>query len=109
MGCRIAVEMKDGEVIKTENAQCGRGRDYSLQELRSPVRDFFTTVRVAGGKIPVVSVRSTGPVPKSMLMACAVELAEIVIPAPVKNGDVIVINMKNLGVDIVATKDVDKA
>jgi len=109
MGCKITVETKNGEIIKVENAGCKRGRDYSIQEIKFPVRDFFTTVRVKGGKIPVLSVRSTGPVPKDMLMVCASELAKKVVPAPIKIGDVIMKNILNLGVDIVATKDVEKA
>lgn len=109
VGCKITVEIKDGEVVKIENAGCKRGIEYSLKEIESPVRDFFTTVRVVGGRTPVVSVRSTEPVPKSMLMPCAAELAKMVIPAPVGIGDIIVKNMLNLSVDMVATKDVDKA
>ena len=109
MGCKITVKTENGEVVKIENAGCKRGIEYSVQEIKSPVRDFFTTVRVKGGKIPVLSVRSTGPVPKNMLMTCAKELAKIVVPAPVKSGDVIVKNLLNLGVDIIATKDIEKA
>jgi len=109
VGCRITVEIEDGEISKIENAGCKRGRDYAEQEIKSPVRDFFTTVRVKDGKIPVVSVRSTAPIPKRMLMRCASELARIVVPAPVRIGDVIVKNIMNLGVDIVATKSVEKA
>ena len=109
VGCRMIVEIEDGEVVRIDNAGCERGKDYSLQEIRSPVRDFFTTIRVADGKTALVSVRSTEPIPKNMLMPCAAQLARRVIPAPVKGGDTIVENVMNLGVDIIATKDVDKA
>jgi CxxC motif-containing protein len=109
MGCKITVKTEDGEVVSIEDAACERGKDYSLYEIRSPLRDFFTTVRVAGGRTPLLSVRSTEPVPKDMLVLCAKELAGAIIPAPVKLGDIIVKNVMNLGVDIIATKDVDKA
>ena len=109
VGCKITVEIESGEIAKIKNAGCKRGIDYAEQEIKSPVRDFFTTVRVKGGEIPVVSVRSSKPVPKHMLMRCASELAEIVVPAPVRIGDVIVKNIMNLGVDIIATKNVKKA
>jgi len=109
VGCKIIVEIKDGEIISFRNAGCKRGRNYAEQEVKSPVRDFFTTVRVKDGKIPVVSVRSTNPIPKNMLMRCASELAKIVVSAPIRIGDVIIKNMMNLGVDIIATKNVEKA
>ena len=109
VGCRIIVESEDSEVVRIDNAGCERGKGYSLQEIRSPVRDFFTTIRVADGRTPLVSVRSTEPIPRKMLMPCAAQLAIRVILAPVKVGDIIVENIMNLGVDIIATKDVDKA
>lgn len=109
MGCKVNVEIKDGEVVKIENAGCERGRDYAVQEIEYPVRDFFTTIRVDGGRIPMLSVRSTEPVPKNMLVACASELAKIVVSAPIRLGDIIVSNMLNLGIDVIATKDIEKA
>jgi len=108
VGCKINVEIKDGEVTRIENAECKRGIDYSVQEVKSPVRDFFTTIRVKGGRIPLLSVRSTKPVPKDMLMAYASELARIVVSAPVRLGDTIVENILESGIDIVATKDIEK-
>jgi len=109
IGCNITVKTRDGEIIEIKNAGCKRGRDYSIKEIKSPVRDFFTTVRVKGGKIAMLSVRSTKPVPKDLLMRCASELAELVVPAPVKIGDVIFKNILDLGIDIIATKDIEKA
>ena len=109
MSCKISVEIDDSEVVKVENSGCKLGQDYSIQEIKFPMRDFFSTVRVEGGRIPVLSVRSTKPVPKNMLKTCASELAKIVVPAPIRLGDMIVENILNLGVDIVATKSVEKA
>ena len=109
MGCKINVKIRNGKVIEIENNGCKRGIDYSMKEVTSPVRDFFTTIRVEHGRIPMLSVRSTQPVPKNQLMACALELSKLVVPAPVKIGDTIVKNILNLGIDIIATKDVEKA
>lgn len=109
MGCKISVEVDNGEVVNVANAGCKIGRNFSIQEVKSPMRDFFSTVRVEGGRIPVVSVRSTGPVPKNMLMLCASELVRIVVRAPVRLGDRIVENILSLDVDIIATKNVEKA
>jgi len=109
VGCKMKVEIRNGEIVRVENAECGRGKDYSAQEVKSPVRDFFTTVRVKGGRMPLVSVRSIKPVPKDMLIPCATELARIMVSAPVRLGDTVFKNMLNLGIDIVATKDVPLA
>jgi len=103
----MKVEIKNGGIVEVENAECGRGKDYGVQEVKSPVRDFFTTVRVKGGRMPLVSVRSNKPVPKDMLRPCALEMARIVVSAPIRLGDIIVKNILNLGIDIVATKDIE--
>lgn len=109
VGCKIRVTMENGNVISIENAGCKRGEDYSIQEVKSPMRDFFSTVRVSGGKTPLISVRSTGPVPRDMLIPCASELAEMVVQAPVKMGEIIKKNILNLGIDIIATREVEEA
>ncbi len=109
-GCKITVTLENTDVVKIENAGCKRGEDYSIEEIKSPKRDFFSTVRVCGRpETPLTSVRSTKPVPKEMLLPCASELAKLVVPAPVKMGDVIVRNILNLGVDIIATREVEEA
>jgi len=109
MGCTINAWLRNGEVVKIEGAKCGRGKDYSIQEVKSPVRDFFTTVRVKGGKIPMLSVRSTRPIPKNMLIPCALELAKVVVSAPIKLGEPVVKNILNLGIDIIATKNIEES
>jgi CxxC motif-containing protein len=107
IGCRARATIREGEISKIENIECERGKTYVLEEVKSPVRDFFTTVRVKGAKMPVLPVRSTAPVPKERLMDCVSELSKVEVNAPVKLGEVIVKNILDLGVDIVATRDLD--
>lgn len=106
VSCRARVSLQNGDVLEVQNIECPRGREYALQEIRAPMRDFFTTVRVTNAPTQVISVRSTGPVPKVKLKECAFELAKIKVEAPVRRGDVIVKNILGLGVDIVATGDI---
>ena len=105
IGCRAKATVREGRVLEIEGLECARGKDYVLREIEAPVRDFFTTVRAEGGRIPVLPVRSTRPLPKEKIPACALELAKMVVRAPVREGDVIVRNILGLGVDIIATRD----
>jgi len=109
MGCKAKVTIEDGKISKIEDVECPRGEEYVTREIEAPVRDFFTTVRIKGASTPVLPVRSTQPVPKDKILDCALELANIVVDAPVEAGDVIVKNLFGLGVDIVATRDMDLA
>lgn len=108
IGCKARVSLREGTITKIENLECPRGEDYVRKEVEGPVRDFFTTVRVTGARIPVLPVRATKPVPKGRLSEIASELAKMEVKAPVELGDVIARNVLNLGVDIVATRKLAK-
>jgi len=108
LGCDATVTIRNGRVIKVENIECPRGEDYILKEIEAPTRDFFTTVRVRGVGVPVCPVRATQPVPKEKLSDCSKELAKIVVDAPIKIGDVIAENLLGLGIDIIATRNLEQ-
>ena len=105
VGCKAIVTTENEEAPKVESVECPLGEDYVLRELRAPMRDFFTTVRVKEAKVTILPVRATGPIPKGKIAECASELAKIRVDSPVKMGDVIVKNILNLGVDIIATRE----
>ena len=109
IGCKAKVTIENGKISKIEDVECPRGEDYVTREIEAPVRDFFTTVRIKGASIPVLPVRSTQPIPKDKILDCVSELANIVVDAPVEAGDAIVKNLLSLGVDIIATRDLDLA
>ena len=109
MGCRMTVEIYKQEVLGTKNAGCNRGIEYAIGEIRSPVRDFFSTVKVKNGKTPMLSVRSTKPVPKSLLLAYAMEISKLTVQAPIRIGSIVVKDILNSGIDIIATKSIEEA
>lgn len=109
VGCRANITLENGKISGIEGLECPRGEEYVTKELEAPVREFFTTIRIKGAKTPVLPVRSTQPIPKDRIMRCVLELASIVVDAPVKAGDIIVRNPLGLRVNIIATKDMDRA
>jgi len=109
VGCRARVTIENGKITTIEDLECPRGDEYVRRELEAPVRDFFTTVKIKGAIIPMLPVRSTQPIPKDKIMDCVLELARVVVDAPVQAGEIIVKNPLGLGVDIVATRDLDRA
>ncbi len=109
VGCKAKVTIKNGKITKIEDVECPRGEEYVTKEFGAPMRDFFSTVRIKGASVPVLPVRSTQPIPKDKIMDCVLGSANIVVDAPVEAGDVIVRNPLGLGVDIVATRDMNRA
>lgn len=106
LGCALTVEaQEDGTVTVTGNT-CPRGAEYGRNELTDPRRTVTSTVRLAGGDNRMVSVKTAADIPKDKILACMEALRQVEAAPPIKIGDVILENVADTGVDIVATKNV---
>ena len=106
LGCPLEVEMEGAEVLTVTGQTCKNGEKYARKELTNPTRIVTSTVRVTGGTLAVVSVKTSADIPKARIFDCVRELQAIDIPAPVAIGDVIIENVCGTGVSIVATRNV---
>ena len=109
MGCPLTVVMNGKEVVSVTGNTCKRGDVYARKEVTDPTRIVTSTVRVSGGSIPMVSVKTKEDIPKDKIFECVRALKGIQVPAPVHIGDIILKNVADTGVDIVATKNVEYA
>lgn len=105
LGCPITVTLADdGTVADVTGNTCKRGDAYARTEVIAPTRMLTTTVRVEGGKTShVVPVKSANPIPKGMMMECMEIINKASVKAPVKIGDIVIENILETGVNIVAT------
>ena len=104
MGCGLNVEIADnGEIISVSGNTCKRGDAYARTECTNPVRSLATTIKVDGGIYNVVPCKSAGALPKEMIMDCMKVINNVSTCAPVKLGDILVKNILDTGIDIVAT------
>lgn len=108
LGCQIIVELKNGEVLSLSGNTCKRGDDYARKEITAPTRIVTSTVRVSGGNAATTSVKTKSDVPKDKIFDCVKALKEVVVKAPVAIGDVVLADVAGTGVDVVATKGVEK-
>ena len=106
LGCPLTVEMEGNEVKSVAGNTCPRGDAYAKKELTNPTRIVTSTVRVAGGKLAMVSVKTESDIPKGKIFDCVKALKDVEVNAPVKIGDVIVENVAGTGVNVIATKNV---
>ena len=106
LGCPLTVEMEGDEVKAVSGNTCPRGDAYARKELTNPTRIVTSTVRVAGGTLAMVSVKTASDIPKGKIFDCVKALKDVEVKAPVKIGDVIVENVAGTGVNIIATKNV---
>ena len=109
LGCGLTVTLKDGDVVKVEGNTCPKGESYGKKEVTDPTRIVTSTVRVSGGVLPVVSVKTASDIPKEKIMDCANALKNVKIQAPVSIGDVVVEDVCGTGVSVIATKNISAA
>ena len=105
MGCPLTVEMNGTEVVSVTGNTCPRGDAYARKEVTNPTRIVTSTVKVEGGKVDMVSVKTKEDIPKGKIFECVKALKDITVEAPVHIGDVILKDVAGTGVDIIATKN----
>ncbi len=103
LGCTLTA-VPDGEGFAISGYTCKRGLEYAQKELTCPARTVTSTVRVSGGKVKVTSVRTASDVPKDAIFRVMERINGLVVPAPVKIGDVLCEDIAGTGVALVATK-----
>lgn len=106
MGCQLTVKMKNKEVIEVAGNTCKKGDIYARKEVTNPTRIVTTSVPVNGGDLPMVSCKTKEDIPKDKIYDVIKSLENVCIDAPVFIGDIIISNVCDTGVDIVATKNV---
>ena len=107
MGCQMEVVEDAGSkgYLVTGNA-CNRGEKYGIKELTNPTRVLTTTVKIKGCLQKRLPVRTDTAIPKEMIFPCMKVLDGIEAEAPVAMGNIIVENILETGVNIIATRSI---
>ena len=106
IGCNIRINKNKKNII--EGYKCDKGIEYSKNEMLSPMRILTTSILVKNGIIPLVSVKTSKPIPKNKLFEIIEIIKKTKIDAPIQIGDIIIKNILETGSDIIATKTVKK-
>ncbi len=109
LGCSLEAQLQGGVVVTVTGNTCKNGEKYARKELTNPTRIVTSTVRVEGGVLPAVSVKTAQDIPKDLIFACVRALKDIVLVAPVQLGDVVLADVCGTGVAVIATKSVPKS
>ena len=106
LGCRLEVdEDSHGDIIEIRGSSCKRGDRYAKQEHTDPRRGVTTTVAISGALWPRLPVKTSCEIPKDQVLAACRELRSVRVEAPVKMGDVLVVDLLGTGCDVVAARD----
>jgi CxxC motif-containing protein len=107
-GCSLEVT-REGDTVVEVKPGCKRGHEYARRELVDPRRMVATSVRIKNGVHPLLPVYTSAPFPKPRIMELQSKLRKVETQAPVKMGAVVVHNILDTGIDIIASRDMEVA
>lgn len=106
MGCHLKVDDSDLNNIKVSGNTCKRGETYGINEILHPKRMVTSIVRVKDSDL-ILSVKTREAIPKELIFEALNVLKDVEVKRPIKIGDVVVGNILNTGVDVIATKNIN--
>lgn len=107
MGCELTVTSDKSNWTITGN-QCKIGDKYGKEEMTNPTRNITTSIPIQGGDTPMLSLKTSRPIPKGSIMACMEAVKKLTVEAPIYTGDIVLKDVAGTGADIVATRTVEK-
>ena len=113
--CLLSVEVErdaDGNVAAVHSVtgnSCPRGDKFAHQELTCPMRVLTTTVAVSGGDEALLPARTAEAIPLELHTQAMALIRGLVVEAPIHMGDVVLENLLDTNVNLVASMDIDQA
>ena len=113
--CLLTVEVErdaDGNIAEVHSVtgnSCPRGDKFAHQELTCPMRVLTTTVAVSGGDEALLPVRTAEAIPLALHAQVMVLIRGLVVNAPIRMGDVILPNLLDTNINLVASMDINPA
>ena len=102
-GCRLNVDEENGFLVT--GSGCPRGKEYGHKELTAPTRTLTSIVRIEGAIHPCCPVKTSGEIPKRLIIQAMNLLKKVRLSAPVAAGAVVVQDICGTGVDWITTKN----
>jgi CxxC motif-containing protein len=99
-GCHVSVD----EDMNITGNQCPRGKTYVENEMTAPTRILTTTVRTIFEDQPRISCKTDNPIPKELIFEAMKVINHIVVDREISIGDILIENILNTNVNIIATK-----
>lgn len=103
-GCHLSVDEENEYQVSGNN--CNKGVKYGKAEATNPIRVVTSTVIVnTEEKAARCSVKTADGIPKGSVKDAMKVINRVRLQAPVSIGDVVVKNLLDTGVDLVATSN----
>lgn len=103
-GCNLTI-INENNNITVKGNRCPLGIKFGKQEITEPKRMLTTTIKVKNSNI-LVPVKTSDVIPKNKIKNVIEIINKKDISLPVKMGDILIENILNLNVNIVATRSI---
>lgn len=107
VSCRVQVE-EQGDQLLISGYGCKRGEVHARNEHTNPSRMLTSTVKIKSNDFARIPVISSAEIPRSKMMDCLALVYQTETIAPVVCGQVLISNICNTGVDILASRTIMK-
>lgn len=113
--CLLTVEVErdaDGAVVEVRSVtgnSCPRGDRFAHQELTCPMRVLTTTVAVSGSDEVLLPVRTAETIPLALHAQVIDLIRGLVVKAPIRMGDIVLEDLLNTNIDLIASMDINPA
>jgi CxxC motif-containing protein len=106
LGCKMKVSGKadSPEDLVIRGQQCKKGREYAFEEYTNPTRTLTSTVVIQNAPLARLPVKTNKPLPKDLIFKAMDEINRVELTAPIKTGAVVIKNLLETDIDIVATR-----
>jgi len=108
LGCILEATFDKEKITSLEGNGCKRGEQYAEKEIFHPERVVTTTVRISGASIPFIPVKTENSVPKKVSFDVMKLAFGVHLHAPIKAGDVVIKDLLGTGVDLIATRTLER-
>ena len=103
LGCKLSIDL---ETLNVKGNNCNRGQVYAISEITDPKRIVTTTIKIQSKIISVLPVKTEKPIPKDMTKDIVKAVNSTIIKAPIKVGDIVISNILDTGVNMVACRSI---
>jgi CxxC motif-containing protein len=118
LGCRLTVRWDEAsggepgvpveEAIRVEGNKCDKGEQYAREEILAPKRVMTATVPIRAGRAVRLPVKTTAPLAKELIPGLLNEIYQWELEAPIVLGQKLREDIEGTGVDLVATRTVER-
>ena len=105
----MELEIENGEIKAVQHNSCKRGIEYAQQEFYDPRRMVTATAAVSDGIVNRIPVRTREPIPVMHINELLQAIYALRLPAPLDIETPVIENFADTGIDVITTRNVQKA